>query len=285
MASIMYTIGAFAGLARVSVRMLRHYDAIGLLAPASVDPRTGYRFYAIEQLPWLLRIAELRELGVGLERILALGEADDPDAGVRLVLDERRRELEASVADDRARIDRIDRRLRQLEGTTMSHVVYKPIDPVTVYAATTSAPGMGPENAAPVIGPLMDRLDAALIAAGRPLIEPGIFWYEAIDDEGAEDGEIAVHASYIAEAEPVAGDGYDVVELPGVETAATMMHHGDMTGIGESWSRLMEALVADGYRVVGLAREVYLNADGHEPGPDWVTELQVPVEASAPNPR
>lgn len=33
----MFTIGDFARHGRVSVRMLRHYDAIGLLAPARVD--------------------------------------------------------------------------------------------------------------------------------------------------------------------------------------------------------------------------------------------------------
>ena len=60
--SVMYTIGEFAALGRVSVRMLRHYDAIGLLAPADVDDRTGYRRYAMDQLPLLLRIAELRAL-------------------------------------------------------------------------------------------------------------------------------------------------------------------------------------------------------------------------------
>lgn len=269
----MYTIGEFAALGRVSVRMLRHYDAIGLLEPARVEPRTGYRFYAIDQLPLLLRIVELRQLGVGLERILALGRADDPDAELRAVLDERRRELEASVAGDRARIARIERRLQQSEGTTMSDVSYKPVDSVTVYAAQGFAPGMGPENVSPVIGPLIGTLDEALAAAGRPVIEPGIFWYEATDDD-----RIAVHVSYVAEPTPVAGDGYDVVELPGIPTAATLQHHGDMTGLGETWARLAESLVADGYRIVGPTREVYLNADGHEPGPDWVTELQVPVE-------
>ena len=30
----MFSIGDFASLGRVSVRMLRHYDAIGLLRPA-----------------------------------------------------------------------------------------------------------------------------------------------------------------------------------------------------------------------------------------------------------
>lgn len=269
----MYTIGEFAALGRVSVRMLRHYDAIGLLAPAQVDERTGYRSYAIDQLPLLLRIAELRELGVGLDRIATLSGAEDPDTALRSVLVGRRRDLEASVAGDRLRIARIERRLRLLEGITMSDIVYKPIAPVTVYAVRGVAPGMGPENVGPMIGPLIGGLDAALEAAGRPLIEPGIFWYEATEDE-----KLAVSVSYIAEPEPVPGDGYEVVALPAIETAATLQHHGDMTGIGESWSRLMEQIVADGYRVVGASREVYLRADGHEPGPDWLTELQAPVE-------
>lgn len=268
----MYTIGEFAGLARVSVRMLRHYDAIGLLEPDRVDPRTGYRSYAIGQLPALLRIVELRELGVGLERIATLTRVADADAGLRALLVERRAELEASIADDRTRIDRIDRRLHYLEGTTMSDLVYKPIDPVTVYAAHGRAAGMGPEHVSPVIGPLIGALDDALAAAGRPMLEPGIFWYDP-DDEG-----MAVHVSYVAEPNPVAGEGYEVVELPGIPTAATLLHHGDMSRLGESWMRLFETLVHDGYRVVGSTREVYLVADGHEPGPDWVTELQVPVE-------
>ena len=39
----MFTIGDFARHGRVSVRMLRHYDAVGLLRPARVDPASGRR--------------------------------------------------------------------------------------------------------------------------------------------------------------------------------------------------------------------------------------------------
>ena len=39
----MFTIGDFARYGRVSVRMLRNYDATGLLRPARVDPASGYR--------------------------------------------------------------------------------------------------------------------------------------------------------------------------------------------------------------------------------------------------
>mgnify|MGYP003116974825 CR=1 FL=1 len=269
----MYTIGEFAALGRVSVRMLRHYDSIGLLVPARVDDHTGYRFYTIEQLPLLLRIVELRDLGVGLDRIARVGAADDQDAALHSVLAERRRDLERSVDDDRARIARIDRRLRLLEGIAMSAVTYKTIDPVTVYAVRGVAEGMGPEHVGPVVGPLIEGLGQALAAAGRPMIEPGIFWYDA-----APDDRLAVTVSYVAESDPVPGDGYDVVHLPEVATAATIVHRGDLSTLGESWAQLMEQVVADGYRLVGSSREVYLETDGHVPGPGWVTELQVPVE-------
>ncbi len=46
----MFSIGEFARHGRISVRMLRHYDAIGVLVPATVDPVSGYRFYQAGQL-------------------------------------------------------------------------------------------------------------------------------------------------------------------------------------------------------------------------------------------
>ena len=153
-------------------------------------------------------------------------------------------------------------------------VTYRPIEPITVYATSGLAPGMGPENVGPVVGPLIGALDAALEAANRPINEPSVFWYvPAADGEALE-----VHISYPAEAEPVPGAGYEVVALPAVAVAATALHRGDMTGIGDSWMELMTRVADDGYRIAGPSREVYLVADGHEPGPDWVTELQLPVE-------
>ncbi|HEV7812136.1 MAG TPA: MerR family transcriptional regulator [Leifsonia sp.] len=272
----MYTIGEFAAFGRVSVRMLRHYDAIGLLTPARVDDRTGYRQYSNDQLHRLLRIAELRQLGIGLDRIAAVFATQDEPTALRAALEARLGELEASVADDTARLARIRRRLRLLEGTeTMSEAVtYRTIDPVSVYAVTGAAPGMGPENVGPMIGPLIERLDRSLADAGRAIVEPGIFWYEAVDGSDS----LAVHVSYTAEPEPRPGDGYDVIHLPTIPTAATLIHRGDMSGIGESWAALVDQLVSDGYRMTGPTREVYLKANGHIPQPDWVTELQVPVE-------
>ncbi|WP_329365684.1 MerR family transcriptional regulator [Streptomyces sp. NBC_00669] len=63
------TIGAFAKAARLSPKALRLYDDLGLLPPARVDPDTGYRFYAPEQLERARLVAWLRRLGMPLARI------------------------------------------------------------------------------------------------------------------------------------------------------------------------------------------------------------------------
>src|SRR5919202_6878719 len=68
----MLRIGDFARLGGVTVRALRHYEAEGLLAPAHVDPETGYRSYAFEQLTALDRILALRDLGFRLSDVRAL---------------------------------------------------------------------------------------------------------------------------------------------------------------------------------------------------------------------
>lgn len=74
------TIGTFAKASRLSPKALRLYDELGLLPPARVDPVTGYRLYAPEQLDQARLVAWLRRLGMPLARIqrvctLEAGEA------------------------------------------------------------------------------------------------------------------------------------------------------------------------------------------------------------------
>lgn len=56
-------IGDFARRCRLPISTLRYYDRIGLLAPAVIDPTTGYRHYLADQLPAAVLIARLRALG------------------------------------------------------------------------------------------------------------------------------------------------------------------------------------------------------------------------------
>ena len=70
----MLRIGEFSKLSRVSIRMLRHYDDIGLLKPAEIDQFTGYRYYSPEQLPVIGRITALKDMGFSLADIVKMLE-------------------------------------------------------------------------------------------------------------------------------------------------------------------------------------------------------------------
>ena len=68
------TIGDFSRATHLSVKTLRHYHHIGLLEPADVDPDTGYRRYATDQIPTAQVIRRFRDLDMPLDQIHAVLE-------------------------------------------------------------------------------------------------------------------------------------------------------------------------------------------------------------------
>ena len=106
----MLQIGEFSRLSRISVRMLRHYDQVGLLKPAEQDAQTGYRRYAVSQLAEANRITVLRDLGFPIREIGRLAHADDGE--LARALDDRARELEEGIGREQRRLADL-RRFRQ----------------------------------------------------------------------------------------------------------------------------------------------------------------------------
>jgi len=70
-------IGEFSKLSRVSVRMLRYYDEIGLLKPAQIDKFTDYRYYKESQLWDISRITSLKNMGFSLTEIRKVLDSND----------------------------------------------------------------------------------------------------------------------------------------------------------------------------------------------------------------
>src|SRR6202035_5229721 len=107
----MFSIGEFARHGRVSVRMLRHYDTIGLLRPASADAATGYRFYRAGQLAELNRIIALKDLGFTLQQVQAILAEQVSVAELRGMLKLRRAEIFDRIEAETARLARVETRL------------------------------------------------------------------------------------------------------------------------------------------------------------------------------
>ena len=110
----MLKIGDFSKLSRISIRMLRHYDEIGLLRPVRIDPESGYRYYSENQLPAAGRIAALKDMGFGLAAIgEILGCYDEKQALERRLLVQRA-ELQAQARQTAYRLRLLDTALERL---------------------------------------------------------------------------------------------------------------------------------------------------------------------------
>jgi DNA-binding transcriptional MerR regulator len=285
----MFTIGDFARHGRVSVRMLRHYDATGLLRPARVDPASGYRFYEASQLARLNRIIALKDLGFTLEQLRTMLDQQVSAAQLRAMLQLRQAELQSRIVADTARLAQVEVRLRIIEeegAMPAEDIQVKPIAPVRVAELSAVAASLEPVSITPVIQPLYRELGRRLAEAGLRVCGPGIAWY-CDDPDG--DG-VLVHATLPVNAEPgradgveadgteadgVKADGVEIVDLPAIDHAATMVHRGSMDNCLASYQALAQWIEAHGYRSTGYARELYL--DCPEDQDKWVTELQEPI--------
>ncbi|WP_406371835.1 MerR family transcriptional regulator [Streptomyces sp. NBC_01550] len=272
----MFTIGDFARYGRVSARMLRHYDAIGLLPPDRTDPATGYRFYGAAQLARLNRIIALKDLGFTLQQVQAVLDDQVGPEELRGMLRLRQVELETAMAAAAARLAQVEARLRSIESEghmPADEVVVKNVPAVRVAELTGTAATYQPQDITPVIGPLYDRLFPLLEAAGIRPTGPGVARYEDAPDGN---GTIVVHAGVTVSAPvgPVGDTGVTVLGLPAFE-AATIVHRGSMDGVLITEQTLARWLDANGYRSLGYTREI--NLECPEDKDKWVTELQEPV--------
>jgi DNA-binding transcriptional MerR regulator len=265
--AFVFGIGTVARLAGVSVRTLRYYDEIGLLRPVWVDPSTGYRWYAPEQLRRLHRIVALRDLGVRLVEIAVLLDEQVPVEELRGILSLRRAEAHDRLAAEAERLARVEARLAQLEEAEMTDydVVVKSTDPEWVVGITESLASLGDIGRAH--GRLWPRLHGVVRDIGVDRVPPSI----AIE-RGR--GPIEFTAALPVPDGVRYDDGARTFELPGLARAATTVMYGDDFDGG---FRALRTWIAEaGERESGELREIYLDCDG--PRDTWVVELQLALE-------
>ena len=268
----MLKIGDFAKLTRLSVQTLRYFDDLSLLKPVEVDRFTGYRYYAYDQLPRLHRILALKDLGLSLEQIARLLAEDLPAAELRGMLRLKWSELREHVEDELGKLERVEVRLKQIEQeNSMSNydIVIKKVDPILVAGVRDIIP------AYPQQGHLWDQLETYLRQQNVSPAGACFTVYHA--DEPEIDAEVC---EPLGRAVPTS-DRAKVHELPGLDMAASVVHHGPFTTIPEAYQAIVKWIDVNGYRCIGPVREVYLQPPqeaGSQADLNTVTEIQFPVE-------
>lgn len=264
-----FKIGDFSRLTQVTVKALRHYDRLGLLKPDRIDPASGYRYYTGAQVPRLNRIRVLKDLGFSLEQIGHLLDADLSPAQLRGMLLAKQQEVRDQVATEQQRLERIEAHLRQIEREPPGdrHVVtLKRITAQRVASLQAILP------AYPAVGALFGELHAYQHRHGLHATAWTALW----PDGGYCESGIHAEATFTT-ADPLPPHArIRGRTLPGVETMASVRHHGPMSTVGEAHLALLGWIEANGYRLAGPTRTLALHFAGLE-STDDITEIQYPV--------
>ena len=91
------SIGQFSHESCLTIKMLRHYDAIGLLIPYEKDFMTGYRYYDVNQLITAQEIIKYKKMGFSLKKIKDLFASKDDQYAVKLRLRDQLNEIEKEI--------------------------------------------------------------------------------------------------------------------------------------------------------------------------------------------
>lgn len=153
-------------------------------------------------------------------------------------------------------------------------VVLKQVPALRVAELTATAASYAPEDIGPAIQPLYPELFRRLDAAGVTATGPAVAYYEPAGD--GSDEAVLVHAASGVTVDARPEYGFAVVELPAVQTAATVIHRGAMDDVDQSMQLLARWVEENGYRTHGYAREVYVHYSAEEPE-QGITELQLAV--------
>jgi DNA-binding transcriptional MerR regulator len=263
-------IGDFSSLTQVSVKTLRYYDEMGLLAPVRVDSVTGYRYYSAGQLPRLHRILALKDLGFSLDQIAKALDSGVTSEELRGMLMLRQAEQENQVREEQDRLVRLKARLRliELEGVMSKDVLLKDIAPQWIASVREVIPNY------PSVGKLYGEIFEALGTDCAGAL-PVALWHDAEYKPQDVDAEAGV---YLKQA--VAPNGrVKVYELPAV-SVASLIHEGAYNRLTEAYDAVLRWIEANGFRVAGPFRELYLQCSTpvRQDDESYVTEIQVPVE-------
>lgn len=281
----MFKIGEFSRFSRVSVKMLRYYDELGLFKPARVDPDTGYRYYSAGQLPRLNRLVALKDLGFRLEQIDLLLDEDLTTEQLRGMLKLRRAELEVQMHEMAEQLKQVDARLIQLEqGESGTQAVV--LRAVTTLMVAAIRQPVNEEDAS--IALLFEELEAYVAQYwARAPLPPLVLYHNAEFSEQGEDCEVMVPVL-----KPLPTNARVAIrELPGFDSMACLIHTGRYEDLPQAFSVLLGWIEHNGYTIAGPTRELYLRFGADqaayrlpeayltENAADFVTELQIPVKS------
>ena len=272
----MFRIGDFSRIARVSARLLRFYDEIGLFAPAHADSRSGYRFYTVAQLPQLNRILVLKDLGLSLDQIGDIVRAQIGAAELRSMLLLRRNDVERTLAIEAQRLRHIETRIAQIdaEGELSTEDVIVRAEPARQLLSMRRTLASF-EEALAMIGTLRQRVRPLL--PRRHACQLIVVAHSAQFEQEELDLEIGFALDGATALPPLADSGLAIRPLQAVERMAVCVRVGPPQEAHLVTARIGQFIEQNGDALAGPSREAFLQLPAQDRMHESVVEMQFPL--------
>lgn len=264
----MLQIGEFSRICQVSVKTLHHYDRIGLLIPADVDPFTGYRYYLPEQIDRMNYIQRLKRYGFSLEEVQhLLTISDEKELADRLR--QQKEKLKREQQETAVILNELQAHISVFErtGDIMTYqkgyqVEIKNSPALNVLAKRAV---MGVDEFGKYYGTLFERVAKEHVT---PTGLNGARYHDEEFDQVSSDVELFIE---IREQEKA-----DLV-LESCECAMTL-HRGGYSTLSEAYGAIVSWIIENGYEIAGAPFELYIKTQFDSfSSEDWETEVYFPI--------
>ena len=268
----MLKIGIFSKLSRTSIRMLRHYDEIGLLKPIIIDEFTGYRYYGEEQLTTMARINSLKDMGFALSAVKDLLSCFDNKEEIERHFQIRRAELLAMAEETEQRLRFLDTAIDRLrkEETMNYDVVLKTLPERKVASVRQTIPSYDQE------GKLWHVLFQETASMNLVLAEPPLMSVVLHDKEFRE-SDVDVEVQTCVKGEYQDTENVRFKTEP-ESTVASTIFKGSYGQFSAVYAALAAWVSANGYVFSGPMLDIYHVSPHETDNPEeYVTEVCCPV--------
>jgi DNA-binding transcriptional MerR regulator len=243
------TIGQFSRMTSLSATTLRHYHAVGLLAPADVDPLTGYRRYSTDQIADAHLVRRLRDLEMPIDDVRSVLQTGDAAARHAIIaahlgqMELRLRATADAVASLRdlltSPVDVLDLR-------------YRTVAPTPVWSVRAD---VGQHEIREWASRWLRRLVGA-VGPGDRRGPPGVLYDPPFFEEGCG-GVVAFVPTTRRDAPP---GPIRAAELPAADLAIGL-HRGRLRDLDRSYGAIGRVVAEQGIGVDGPIREQFLGRD------------------------
>lgn len=265
----MYSIGEFSKIGKVSTKMLRHYDKIGLLLPEKINEENGYRYYSHRQVRDIIMINKLKRYKFSLKEIADL-IANKDNHLLQQAMKQKLKDIQNEMMEYQMLTEQMVEEISQLErgGPMIMAREFKIIkeqqkDMILVSVRDT----VSMEEIGRLMSQVMENVYRNQLEQAGPMMTK---YYEEDFDKNHTDVEVCVPVNKEIEGLTIKHQGKMCLYTEFV---------GPYSEISEAYAAIIDYIKENNLQTAAAPYEKYLKGPGSEASPkEYVTEIYFPVK-------